>query len=198
MATIDTRVPTLSKRERFFDESLKLIHEKGFKATTMRDIAQRMNFEVANIYNYIGSKQELLDKFLFEIAQEFSEGIQQIFNSSYDPREKLRAVISLHVQLGAKKPYQIGLVFNEWRNLPLERKKDYVRIRRVHLKLLQEIIEDGIKIGLFRNINPFIATQSIFSAMGWIYVEFARNGKELNPFEIEKQMSDLLLRGIEP
>ena len=48
------------KRERFLQAVLQLIHEKGFKATTMRDIAEKLNFDVANIYNYIDSKQSLL------------------------------------------------------------------------------------------------------------------------------------------
>ncbi len=39
----------LTKKELFFEKTLKLISEKGFKATTMRDIAHELNFEVANV-----------------------------------------------------------------------------------------------------------------------------------------------------
>ena len=60
---------TSTKREHFFNEALKLIHEKGFKATTMRDIAQRMNFDASNSYNYVKSKQEILESFLFKTSK---------------------------------------------------------------------------------------------------------------------------------
>ena len=59
------------KKDLFFKETLKLIHEKGFRATTMRDIAERMNFEVANIYNYIDSKDALLENYVIGITKEF-------------------------------------------------------------------------------------------------------------------------------
>ena len=53
------------KRQRFLDEALKLIHEKGFKGMTMRNIAEKLNCDVANVYNYIENKQALLEERLF-------------------------------------------------------------------------------------------------------------------------------------
>ena len=78
-----------TKREQFFTTALQLFHEKGFKATTMRNIAERMSFDVANIYNYIDNKQSLLETYLFGISQEFHNGVDNILASSYNAKEKL-------------------------------------------------------------------------------------------------------------
>jgi AcrR family transcriptional regulator len=60
------------RKKQFLDESLKMIHEKGYKATTMRDLAERMGFEVSNIYNFIDSKEALLETYLFRLQRIFT------------------------------------------------------------------------------------------------------------------------------
>ena len=78
----------MTKRERFLETSLKLINEKGFKATTMRDIAQKLNCEVANIYNYVDSKQSLLETYLFGISNEFHAAIDTIIERIIDIKSR--------------------------------------------------------------------------------------------------------------
>ena len=73
------------RKTQFFEESLKLIHERGFKGTTMRDIAGRMDCDVANLYNFIKSKKDILEQSLFAINDEFHKGIDRIIDSGYSP-----------------------------------------------------------------------------------------------------------------
>jgi len=54
-----------------YDSALKGIYRQGFKATTMRGIAADIGIEAATIYNYVDSKQELLETMLFSIADKF-------------------------------------------------------------------------------------------------------------------------------
>ena len=185
-----------TRREKFFSESLKLIHEKGFKATTMRDIAERMNFEVANIYNYIDSKQALLETFLLDIAEQFHSGIDNISQSSYSPLEKLKAVINLHVQLTAQNPYVVSLLHNEWRSLKEPNLTEFLQGRNEYGDKVQAIIEEGMKIGEIRKMDPEIATRTFLAAIRWIYDRYIDYSLKINPFELEKQISDIVLRGL--
>ena len=75
-------------KEKFIATALELFHSKGFKATTMRDIAKALAIEAATLYNYIRSKQQLLDDLVFEIAYQFHDGLSDIFQSSYSPLGK--------------------------------------------------------------------------------------------------------------
>ena len=119
-----------TKKERFLEVVLKLIHKKGFKATTMRDIAQELNFEVANVYNYIDSKQSLLEEYLFDIQDEFHNAIDPILDSTYNPDEKLRLVVSSYIRITTKRPYEQALLVNEWRNLKEPRLQEFVTRRK--------------------------------------------------------------------
>jgi len=189
------------RRERFFSESLKLIHEKGYKATTMRDIAKQLDFKVANVYNYIESKQSLLESYLFGISGEFHKGIDHIIESSYSPKEKLKAVITLHVQLTSQKPYEVALLVNEWRNLEdkdgRNKLNDFLEERTAYESKVRRVVKEGIKSKQLRSMDLEIATHAILSSVRWLYNWYLEHSDSVNPIELEKQLTDFIFKGME-
>lgn len=185
-----------TKKERFFEETLKLIHAKGFKATTMRDIAQKLNFEVANVYNYIDSKQALLELYLFDISKEFHTAIDLILDSTYAPDEKLRLVMSSYIQITANRPYEQALLINEWRNLKEPKLQEFIDSRKDYENKLKTVILSGMEQGQFRTMNLDLATQTIMATMRWLYTSYIDSEIEINTVEIEKQLTDFVFSGV--
>ena len=186
----------IEKQKKFFNEALKLIHKKGFKATTMRDIAKAMNFEVANVYNYIDSKNELLETYLFGMQDEFHYSLDEILGSSYDPKEKMRLVISSYIQITSKRPYEQALLVNEWRNLKAPRLQDFIERRIDYENKIKGIFRAGVKSGQFENMDIEIATATILAALRWLYKKYIDETLKINPLEIEKQLTHLIFNGI--
>lgn len=187
----------VNKKARFFEETLKLIHEKGYKGTTMRDIAEKLNFKVANVYNYVDSKQALLETYLFNISTEFHTSIDFIIDSTYAPNEKLRLVISSYIQITAKRPYEQALLVNEWRNLNEPRLQEFINNRKDYEDKLKAIIRSGIDIGQFRELNIELTTQTIMATLRWLYNIYINSETIANPIEIEKQLTDFIFKGID-
>lgn len=185
-----------TKREEFLQTSLELIHEKGFKATTMRDIADRMNFDVSNSYNYIKSKQDILELFLFRTSEELHEAMDNILGSSYAADEKLKQVISAHIQVSAKKPFEVALMVNEWRNLKEPKLAEYIALRNLYEKKMAKLLREGIKSGVFKTIDVKIATAVILSSIRWLYDAYADSKNAMNPIELERQIVGLVFRGV--
>jgi len=185
-----------TKKEDFLQESLKLIHEKGFKATTMRDIAERMDFDVSNSYNYIRSKQEILESFLFRTSQDFHTSIDNILSSSYPIEEKLKQIIAAHIQIAAQKPYEIALMVNEWRNLKEPKYTQYVELRDLYEKKFADLLQEGIDVKVFKPMDVEIATSVILASLRWFYDKYATNKKTLNPIELERQIVDFVFNGV--
>jgi len=184
------------RKKQFLDESLKMIHEKGYKATTMRDLAERMGFEVSNIYNFIESKEALLESCLFQISEDFHSGIDHILESSYSPTEKLKALVSLNIRLTSTKPYQVGLLVNEWRNLKEPKLTKFVNRRNVYEEKVRLIIREGIVSGDFRPFDMDIITHAVLSSVRWIYYWYTDHSLEVNPVELEKQLTEFVFRGV--
>jgi TetR/AcrR family transcriptional regulator, cholesterol catabolism regulator len=185
------------RKKQFLDESLKMIHEKGYKATTMRDLAERMGFEVSNIYNFIESKEALLETYLFQISEDFHSGIDHILESSYSPTEKLKALVSLNIRLTSTKPYQVGLLVNEWRNLKEPKLTKFVNRRSEYEEKVRLIIREGIDSGEFRSFDMDIITHAVLSSVRWIYYWYTDHSEEVNPIELEKQLTEFVLGGVE-
>lgn len=51
----------------------------------MYDIAQAMDIKVASLYNHIKSKQEILVLIIIEIAEEFTNVMNEVVNSNDKP-----------------------------------------------------------------------------------------------------------------
>lgn len=185
-----------TKKERFFAESLKLIHEKGFKATTMRDIASTLNFEVANVYNYIDSKNALLETYLFDMQDEFHQSLDTIIDSSYNPKEKMGLVISSYIQITSKHPYEQALLVNEWRNLKTPKLEEFIERRMNYENKIKIIFQEGIDTGQFEPMNVEIATATILAALRWLYRKYIDQTSKINSLEIEKQLTHLIFNGI--
>lgn len=184
------------RRKRFFDTALRLINEKGFKAMTMRLLADELQCDVSNIYNYVKSKHALLEQLLFEISNKFHEGMTAIESSSYGPLEKIKSVIAMHVRITTEHPYQVALLTSEWRNLNTEKEKEFLAFRQTYEKKLQSIINAGITSGDFSDTNEEFLVNSILSAIRWLYSWYSPDENELNPIEIERLMTNFILKGI--
>ncbi|MCC5915168.1 MAG: TetR family transcriptional regulator [Balneolaceae bacterium] len=184
------------RKKQFLDESLKMIHEKGYKATTMRDLAERMGFEVSNIYNFIDSKEALLESYLFMISEDFHDGIDHILESGYPPTEKLKALVSLNIRLTSTKPYQVGLLVNEWRNLKEPKLTKFIDRRNEYEEKVRLIISEGIESGEFRPFDMDIITHAVLSSVKWIYYWYTDHSEEVNPVELERQLTEFVLGGV--
>ena len=177
--------------------SLKLFHEKGFKATTMRDIAKALNIEAATLYNYVKSKQEILDQFLFEMADSFLKGITDIEQSSYSPIEKIKAIIALNVRMTVANPYKIGLLVGDWRHLASPRLEEFIENRNQYEALFRSIIRAAIEAKQIRPMDEEVAVQAILSSIRWLFSWYTPEKSAWNPVELEKQLMDFILMGIQ-
>ena len=186
----------MTKREEFIAKSLKLIHQKGFKATTIRDIAECMNCDVANVYNYIDSKQGLLESHLFAINNEFHENVDQIIKSSYSPVDKIKKLIGLYVQITVARPLEASLLVNEWRNLKEPKLSEFIKERESFERKVKKIILEGIKEGAFRQMDPELATYSMLSSVRWLFNRYAGKQIKVNKIELEKEIMEFVLNGL--
>lgn len=184
-------------REKFIETALELFHEKGFKATTMRDMAKALQIEAPTLYNYIRSKQQLLDDLVFEIAHQFHDGLSDIYASSYSPSEKLKAIVNLNVRLTTAHPYQVALLVGDWKHLKEDRQKEFLDNRGAYEEMVRSIIQEGMDSCELRSMDLEVATYSFLSSIRWLFSWYIAQNDAVNPVELEKQMADFILKGMQ-
>src|SRR3982751_762388 len=87
-----------TRKETIIETAARLFRERGFSATSMRDLAEQVGVEAASLYNHISSKAEILQEVCFKVANKFMSHIEAIDNSPIDSISKIEAVLRFHVQ----------------------------------------------------------------------------------------------------
>ena len=109
----------VDRKSEIINIAAKLFKEKGYSAVTMRDIAQAMDIKAASLYNHIKSKQEILVLIVIEIAEEFTNGINQIVSSEISAIQKIEKVIQLHIDITLRNSEALACLNNDWMHLAL-------------------------------------------------------------------------------
>jgi TetR/AcrR family transcriptional regulator, cholesterol catabolism regulator len=184
-----------TKKEVIIHHAANLFKNRGYKAASMRELAETMGVEAPSLYNHIGSKSELLRDICFKTGQQFIEQTEKIAQTSDSPIAKLEAIIRFHIGTMADSFNEVYVANHEWQHLPEPALSDFLHIRRCYEKILLQIIVAGIADGQLKNINPYAAVLTILSAVRGL--EFwQRNKKNISRTELEDSMVAHLLYGL--
>src|SRR5215218_9721515 len=77
----------------------RIIHEKGYDATSMSDIAEAVGITKAGIYHHIPGKKDLLFRIMNFGLDTLDEEVIVPARAITDAEQRLRSIISSHVQL---------------------------------------------------------------------------------------------------
>jgi AcrR family transcriptional regulator len=147
----------------------RLFREKGYAATTMRELAQAVGLEASSLYNHIASKADLLDRICFTAAAEFLDGMAEVEASCADPLERIRALIRLHVRIALEDPGSQTVFNDEWRHLPAERLQEFLALRRAYEQRFLHILDQAAAAGQLRDIAPRTLLRTLLSGLRWLY-----------------------------
>ncbi|WP_243123639.1 TetR/AcrR family transcriptional regulator [Thermaerobacter sp. FW80] len=185
-----------ARREEILTVAGELFRQKGYHATSMQDIADRLQLQRGSLYAHIDSKEELLFEIVDRAADRFLEGIERAWREGRTARERLRRALAAHMSVIADHRDTASVFFHEWRFL-----RDDLR-RRIQVKRdryearWRELIADGVRRGEFRAVDPRFAALLALSAVNWAYQWYSPEGP-LSPAEVAEAFADLILQGLE-
>ena len=181
-------------RDRIREAAATLFQEKGYKATSMRELAQAVGLEASSLYNYIRSKDELLSEICMESSRHFMEGMDHLLCHETDCLGKLKATIRLHIDIASSDPASVTVFNDEWKHLNEADKQEFLHRRKKYENQVLQILQSGMQQGEIRQMDPKIVLYSFLTSLKWIHHWF-RPGK-INPDILAGQMEIMLLQGL--
>lgn len=185
-----------TKKSIILEKAAILFREKGYVATSMRDLAKEVGMEAASLYNHISSKQDILNEILIVTSNRLIEEMEEIEKSQKSPLDKIKAIISLHIRTTVNHPNNMSLVAHEWRHLEGDNFLLFRARKKNYEKRFKDIIIQGIFQGHIKKVNSNIALFSILSSLRWFYDWYNKQNTTLSVKELESQFSDILLGGL--
>src|SRR5215467_4293988 len=94
----DGLTTTLGRQDQVRAAALRLFKEKGYHATSMRDIANAVGINKGSLYSYIRSKEDLLIPVFEQAMGVLLAEIEQVSaDQSLSPTQRLKRAIHAHV-----------------------------------------------------------------------------------------------------
>lgn len=182
------------KKERIIKDAAVLFKQKGYSATSMRELAEKVGMEAASLYNHIRSKEEILEEICFKIANQYVLHISQIEDRNVGVIQKLKDLISLHVNMIIQEPNEVSVANNDWKNLSDTKKELYKQIRKGYEKRIAAILNEGMHCGELKKMNVSVALFTLLSSLRWIELWY-KPEREVTPAQLEKDMMTILIEG---
>jgi AcrR family transcriptional regulator len=111
-------------RRRILEAAREMFVQQGYEATTMRAIAQRIEYTATAIYHHFRDKEELLTELCTADFRSLAAAFQRIGRTE-DPIERLRQIGDAYVDFALEHPMQYQLMFMT--RQPVMQVKDIVR-----------------------------------------------------------------------
>ena len=113
-----TRVVPLSRgldtRDRVLQVSLSLFADRGYRGTSLRDIAKRIGIKAPSLLHHFPSKQQLYRAVLEQIFNAMEDSARLVMASPGGPQEQMRKAITDAIDFIARKPDAMKLLSKEF------------------------------------------------------------------------------------
>jgi TetR/AcrR family transcriptional regulator, cholesterol catabolism regulator len=189
-------VGNLSRKEQVIRSAAELFREKGYAASSMRDLAQKLGIEAASLYSHIKSKEEILQSLCFDMATEFRKSLDEVEKKNVTATEKLRLGIIGHIQVMSKDLTASAVFMNEHRHLSQPHLREFLLLRINYINRFKTIIEEGTHNGEFKEtIDKKLAVMTLFSSLNWMPMWYDPASK-IDPQNLGQQLADMLVNGL--
>ncbi len=189
MATI----PYDERLERLLSTAARVFADKGYHATTMRDLARATGMSLAGMYYYVRGKDELLFLIQERCFQQVLAGANAAVAEGVTPAERVTRFIAHHVGFFASHMSEMKVLSHEAKSLSGARLEKINRLKRRYVDLLTGLIAalDADRDG---RPDPRIAAYGLFGMMNWIYTWYDAKGP-VSPETLADHFAQLFLTG---
>ncbi len=186
-----------TRREELLAIAADLFAQRGFKNTTVRDIADASGILSGSLYHHFDSKESMVDEILSSFQTELFRQYDEVASSDLDPRAKFEAVIRISFEAIHDHHSEVAIYQNDAAYLAEFERFGYLNERNAQLrKLWVSLLEEGVGAGAFR---PDLDTEVVYRFIRdtvWVAVRWYRPGGNLSAHDVADQYLSILLDGI--
>jgi AcrR family transcriptional regulator len=146
-----------------------LFRARGYRATTLDEIARKVGVSKPTLYGYFRSKEELLAAIFHRTMSMFERDLGHIRTSRDDPATQLRQLIRFHVGAVIAERSFLAVFFGEEANLPPTLSRAIRRRKARYDRMVRAIVEAGRRQGSIRTDEPRLLVFALLGMANWVY-----------------------------
>lgn len=185
-----------SKEQEIISVAARLFKEKGYRATTLEDIAAAVGMLKGSLYYYIKSKEELLYLIVRDPIRQAYNKLDEIVSSDAPVKSKIAQAITNHIESFHQHYPHIAVYLHDYHHLMKQLQKNAIETPKHYQRLWAALLQQGVDGGILRDdLNVKITGYAILGMCNWIYRWYNPNGT-LSAQEIAELFTKLVLEGL--
>ena len=189
--------PPSNRRDELRAIAARLFAEKGFKNTTVRDIAEAAGILSGSLYHHFDSKESMVDEILSTFQDELFGRYDAILLSDAAPRAKLEQAVQVSFEAIDRHRDEVAIFQNEAAYLGTFERFAYLAERnRQSREVWITLLDDGVRAGALRSDLDVELTYRFLRDTVWVAVAWYRPGGKLTHDDVARQYLTILLDGI--
>lgn len=184
-----------ARRQEIMLAMAQVLAVKGYDATTLDDVAERMNCSKAVIYYQFRSKEELYVELTREVVETAISRLSEIISRNEPPEVQIWQAVTDLVQMGFRPQHYATIRTGRPGSLQ-ESSRVFLRsLDRKYEALFMEVVTRGMDAGVIESRDIHLVTFTLINAAHSVYRWF-RPGGALSPELLEKEVPGMLLEGV--
>lgn len=154
-----------AKKAMILKMAAKMFCDRGFSATTMRDLAESIGIEAASLYNHIRSKNQMLEEIIQGVVADCTTHLEDLEKKKSTALAKVESLIRFHTQMMLYHSEEYSVMVSEWIHLQPPMLAGFAAERRNYVKKMEAFVQSGIDNKEFKPIMPYVVVLNILSSI---------------------------------
>ena len=160
------------RRRQIASRAAHVFVEKGYRRVNLRQLASACDMSVGNLYNYVGTKQDILylvfDYVMSEVA-EFIEGTSPTYDT-FPATKALQMAIDTYYRTVDRLQDSVVFMYQETKELRPDARKAVFEMERRLSSTFEHILDRGCASGEFKTgSSPLIAQNIVILGHMWAF-----------------------------
>ncbi|HVL85444.1 MAG TPA: TetR/AcrR family transcriptional regulator [Pseudonocardia sp.] len=187
------------QRSRVLRVSVEIFSRRGYRATSMNEIAAGVGLSKPTLYHYFRNKEELLVRIYSDVLDESLRMARETVAAAPTPLAALRELLVSRVVYTCENRELLKVCFEEEDELPPDLAEELLRRRRAFERIVVDQVRAHLAAhpGLELGTSPTVFVNLCLGAVNWTY-KWYRPGGPRTPAELGREMAGALLASIDP
>lgn len=189
-----------ARRDEIIAAAAEVFREKGYKAATLNQVAERLGTDRASLYYYVADKEELFHETIRGVLDSNVNEAERIHKSNAAPVDKLRALVATLLQSYEDNyPHMFVYIQEDMAQMSSDDSSwamGMVEQTRRMEGIFHTTIEEAMKTGDFRDdVSSRVAAYALFGMLNWTHRWF-EPGKRLPAAELADAFASIFSEGM--
>jgi TetR/AcrR family transcriptional regulator, cholesterol catabolism regulator len=188
-------LPRQSTFERLLDAAAVLFAQKGYAASSTREIAGILGIRKASLYYHIENKEDLLYAICKSSLDQIRADVAAALDKVQYPLERVRTLVRAHIKSLVRDQTAHSVAVGEMHALSGVRLKEVIALRDAYEDLVRSVLQDARKAGVLRDdISVKYLSLILLGLLNRVEMWYRRDGA-LSPDELARVFEAIFLTG---